>query len=72
MSAPANVTGDRLDRVAVGHWVHVGPMVLSDATPTDGWRKVIGVLNNGAVVSLTFADETAYNGVPNELVRIGW
>lgn len=71
MSAPANVTGDRADRVTAGQWVHFGPLVLGDATPVDGWL-LVGSVVVGDTVTFTFDDESTLTVPGNRLVRIGW
>ena len=71
LKRPANFTADRLDGVLKGQLVHLDVPAL-DATPSDGWLEVLGVVNNGAVVSLTFAGGESFNGTPDLLVRVGW
>ncbi len=71
MTAPANVTGDRLDRVVAGQLVHCDVPLLSGDTPADGWLEVASVASDGAVVTLTFVDESLFTAPVARLVRIG-
>ncbi len=72
MTAPANVTADRMDRVVAGNWVHLGPIVLGDDTPDGDWAEVADVLAGGETTLLTLADDTLVTGPSNRLIRIGW
>lgn len=69
---PENVVGDRLDRLLVGHMVHLSPPVLTEPIPADDWFNVVGVTIDGDQVTVTFDDDTAFTGSANRIVRIGW
>jgi hypothetical protein len=73
VAAPVNVTGDRLDRVRPGQFVHLAPLTLSGETPADGWLEVAYVDRLVDDVAITFADDDVATLVErgDRLVRIG-
>lgn len=72
MSAPANVTADRADRVSVGQFVHSAPFTLTDATPDDGWLQVNEVSVSAGAVTFGLSDESVLVAAPDRLLRVGW
>lgn len=73
MAAPANVTGDRLDRVRPGQFIHLDPLTITGDTPDDGWLEVASVDRLVDDVAITFADDDVATLVErgDRLVRIG-